>query len=487
MADAVLVNPKGFKLINDQNLPFALLYASAYAQKEFDIKIIDSRVDKDWKIELLKELKKNPKVVALTSMTGPQILDALEISRLAKEKSSAKVVWGGIHASLLPEQTIQNKYIDIIVQYEGEITFYELLKALSKNTPLSRIKGIWYKEDGKIKKNPERRFLTNLDEIPPLPYHLLDIKKYFQIKESYDNRKSLTVLTSRGCPNACTYCFNAKFNKSCWRGMSAERSLEEMNYVIGKFNLRNILFTDDNFFVNPKRVAEIAKGIIREGWDLTWEVLGATIGTLDRADKDYLELLQKSGCTSLLIGIESGSQKMLDQMKKGITVEQVLRVNKKLSKTRMKALYSFMSGFPHETSKDIMDTINLIFKLEKDNKNIDTGTIKPLVCYPGTRVYDLAVSLGYQPPKKLEDWADVAWCNYLNLDYPWLSAKRKNMLVNLYYYSLLSTPNYIHINSKLFTMGARILRPVVLYRMKHLNFSFPLTAKLMRFIQEHFV
>lgn len=487
MADIVLVNPGGFELINDQTLPFGLLYSSIYAHKEFDIKIIDRRVDKDWKLKLLNELKKDPMVVGLTSMTGPQILDAIEISKLVKSNSNAKVVWGGIHASLLPEQTIRNKYIDMVVQSEGEITFYELVKALSKNKSLDGIKGLWYKKEGKIKNNPERELITDLDKLPRLPYHLIDIKKYFQIKESRENKKSLTIFTSKGCPHRCIYCFNAKFNKSCWRAMSSKRSLKEIKYIVDKFNLKNVFFVDDNFLVDPKRTEEIAKGILKEKLDITWDVLGATVITLSRFDKEKIKFFYKSGCRSFLFGIESGSQRLLNYMKKGITIEQILKINKNLNNTGIKAYYSFMSGFPIETKEDIKDTIKLMFKLEKDNKNINRGTIKPVVCFPGTELYNIVLGLGYKPPRKLEEWAQVTCGNYFNLDYHWLSSKRKKMLVHLYYYSLISNRDHLYINSNLFKIGTKILSPMATYRMKNFNFKLPLSSQLLRFVQKHFM
>ncbi|GAG10755.1 unnamed protein product, partial [marine sediment metagenome] len=202
MADAVLVNPSGYKLINDQTLPLGLLYTAIFAHKEFDIKLIDDRVESDWKSKLISELKKEPKIVGVTSLTGKQILSALEVSKIVKENSNALMLWGGIHASLLPKQTLENKYIDIIIEGEGEFTFYELMKALEKNKSLKEIKGLWYKKDGKINSNPKRPLL-NLDTLPIPPYHLIDIKKYVQVRKTRDYRPSINLMTSRGCPNKC--------------------------------------------------------------------------------------------------------------------------------------------------------------------------------------------------------------------------------------------------------------------------------------------
>ena len=486
MAEAVLINPKGFRLINDQTLPFGLLYASIYACQEYDIKIIDQRVDKDWKEKLVKELEKTPLLVGITCMTGPQIFDALEISKIAKQHN-IKVVWGGVHASLTPKQTLENPYIDFVIQGEGEITFHELLKALDKNLPLKNINGLWYKQNGDIKANPPRRDL-NLEELPRLPYHLIeDMKKYIQIKETRGNRRSINIFTSRGCPHQCTYCFNKQFNKGYWRQMSAKKSLEEIRFAVEKFKLENIFILDDNFFVNLNRTKEIAQGIIDMNLDFTWDVLGAQISTLKNVDKDYYSFLVKSRCKSLLFGIESGSPRILKLIKKDIKVEEVLAVNKMLKDTGLKTYYSFMSGFPTETKEDILMTINLMLKLKENNPNVEYGTVKCVIIYPGTELFDIALKYGYKPPQKLKDWAHITWGNYSRIDYPWLSNKRKTMLMDLYYYSLLMNPDHLYINSKLFTTVSRLYYPIAKYRVSHLNFMLPGLSRAINFVQNHFM
>jgi len=486
MADAVLVNPKGFKLINDQTLPFGLLYASVYACREYEIKIIDQRIDKNWKEKLIKELEKTPLIVGVTSMTGPQILDAIEISKIAKQHN-IKVVWGGIHASLTPKQTLENPNIDFVIQGEAEITFHELLKALSGNLPLENVNGLWYKKDGQIKANPPRSDLK-LDDLPMLPYHLIeDMEKYIQIKETRGNRRSINLFTSRGCPHQCTYCFNRQFNKGYWRQMNSKKVLEEIRHVVEKFRLENLFILDDNFFVNLGRTKEIAQGIIDMGLDFTWDVLGAQISTLKNVDRDYCNFLAKSRCKSLLFGIESGSPRILELIKKDIKVEEVLAVNKMLKDTGLKAYYSFMSGFPTETKEDIQMTIDLMLKLKEDNPNIEYGTVKCVVVYPGTELFEIALKCGYKQPERLEDWAHITWGNYSKLDYPWLSKERKTMLMDLYYYSLLMNPDHLYINSKLFTTVSRLYYPVAKYRVRHLNFTLPILSRSINFVQNHFM
>ncbi|MEK6941129.1 MAG: radical SAM protein [Nanoarchaeota archaeon] len=491
MTDAILINPKGFKLINDQTIPFGLLYTASFAIQEYKIAIIDQRVQKDWKKLLIQELKKTPLVAAVTCMTGPMIIDALELTKLVKEHSpTTKTVWGGIHPSLLPEQTIKNDNIDMVIVGEGEYTFHELLNALSGKKDINTIEGLWWKDkEGNIKQNNARREIKKLDEIPLLPYHLIDIEKhYIQIKEGRGNTRSLNVFTSRGCPHKCTYCYNLDFNKAYWRQMGTERAWEEIKHLVDKHKLKNIFILDDNFFVNTKRAKEIAEHIHNEKWDgFTWDVLGAQVSTLQGTDDDYLTYLKKTGCNSMMIGIETGSPRIMKLIKKAITVEQVLDVNKKLNKANIKPYYSFMCGFPSETPEDVAMTLDLLFRVKKENPQANVGTLKPVMIYPGTEIYRQALEQGWNAPKKLEEWADITWGNFKDIEYPWLTRETRKRMVHLYYYTLLLNSDHLYINSKLFYAGVSLLSPIAKWRLQKQNFSLPIESMAINFVQKNFM
>ncbi|HLC65157.1 MAG TPA: radical SAM protein [Candidatus Nanoarchaeia archaeon] len=490
MADALLINAKGFKLINDQTLPFGLLYTAGYSLKDFTVKILDQRVDEDFEKHLLQELKQNPMVVGITCMTGPMILDALKISKTAKENSSALVVWGGIHPTLDPQVTLENPLIDAVVLGEGEITFNELLKAVKAGRTLDGIEGIWYKDkEGNVHKNLPRKEIAKLDDIERPPYELVDMEKYIQIKGSRGSTRSLNMFTSRGCPHKCIYCYNLHFNKAYWRQMSTPRVMEELKYIVDTYKLKNVFFLDDNFMVNTQRVLDIAKGIKDEfgSRDFTWDILGAQVSTLRKVDMDFLDYLDSTNCQSMMIGIETGSPRIMELIKKGITVQEVIDVNKKLAKTRIRPYYSFMTGFPTETDEDRIASIKLMFQVKEENPKANVGTMKPVMIYPGTDIYLTAQQHGFKPPKKLEEWAAFTWDNYVNLDLPWLDKKTRKRLVHLYYYTLLMNPDHLYINSKLFTIGSRILYPLAKFRLNHQIFALPIESEALHFVQRNFM
>jgi len=469
MSDVILIQPKlGYvdSFIYKNTLPSALLSIARFVDKEYKVKIIDQRVDKNWKKHLLKELNQNPLCVATTCMTGMPIKSALEISKFVKENSSVLVVWGGQHPTILPEQCLKNKNIDIIVRGEGEITFYELIKALDKKKSLKNIKGISYKKNRKIIHNPDREF-ADLNELPHLPYHLLNTKDYLTKRL---NVSSLYMETSRGCPNNCGFCYSKFFNKCRWRALNAEKVIENIKRAVDNLKIKNIYFHDDNFFVNTKRVENIVREIIKEKFDIIWEPQGSDINYVNKLSNKSLRLLEQSGCSRLTFGVESGSNRILKLINKGISVKNVISLNKKLSQYRMIANYNFMSGFPTETLDDLRKTVNLSLRLLEQNKNSTISNILIYTPYPGTELYPLVLRKGLIQPKSLEGWINY---NTDTVNLPWLSKERKKLLESLFICSLFFDRKSEELNtSKAIKLLAKIYRPIAKARVKNMFFRF---------------
>ncbi len=472
MADILLINPPGIKFVGDYTLPLGLLQSAVYITDKYDIKVLDLRVKSDWKSALLEELSKGPHFVGISTMTGPNLIRALEISKIVKDSSKALVVWGGIHASLLPGDTLKNPLVDIVVQGEGEVTFMELADAIINKKPLKGILGVWYKENGEIKSNPERP-PVDLNKLPRVPYDILeDIEKY--IWTGKDGVRGITYMSSRGCPQLCTFCYIASFYKSRWKQLNAQRVLDDLEYLINKFKVGYVYINDDNFFVNLLRVKDIAQGILDRKLDLKWGVLGAHAATTVRMTDDLVKLLDKSRLDSILTGAESGSPRILQLVKKNITTQTLIDANKKFIGTGIVPTYSFISGYPTETNEDLKMTVSLMFRLWKDNKNIVPGNIKPFIPYPGTPLYDMAVQYGFEAPKSIEEWAGVTWDNYIKIKIPWLTDSEKKLRVNLYYATVFMNPDYNFVQNKLFNIASTLMSPLIKYRVRNLNFHFPI-------------
>ncbi|KUG23668.1 hypothetical protein ASZ90_006474 [hydrocarbon metagenome] len=445
-------------------MPVAILAAATLVANEFETVLIDSRLP-GWKEQLLQELKKKPLCAGLTSITGSQIKYSLEISKFIKANSLVPVVWGGIQPTILPEETLSNNNIDIIVMNEGEKSFLELVRRLDKKESLRGAKGIWFKENGKIIQNEEREYL-DLNQLPDLPYNLIDMKHYLPL---FKGRRTLYMETSRGCVGKCTFCSNIVYNKRRWRTMSPETVLERIKFVYNKYGINSFYFIDDNFFVDLKRVRKIAEMIIEQSIDIIFEVQGIRYDSALQIDDDLLGLLYKSGLRKVHFGAESGSQRILDMVEKGITIDDIINVNRQWAKYDIVVQHNFMAGFPAETIDDIKATISLIYKLKNENPHAMTSPICPYTPYPGTALYQEALNNGFMKRKALEDWIESDYGDSI-----WISSARDNLLKKIFFVTLFleSEREKDMLSSPFLKLGFAIYRKIAHFRLKKFFFAF---------------
>jgi len=440
-------------------------------------------VEKDWKYILRNELVKGPVCVGVTSVTGGQIRHALEVSKFVKENSGVPVVWGGVHASLLPGQTLENQYIDVVVKGEGEITFFELVNALKRGKSLKGIRGVWYKKNGKIYNNPDRPFI-NLNKLPELPYHLIDVERY--VRNSAFGR-SLDIEISRGCPYKCSFCYNTTMFASVWRGMDDCNIFKKIGYLVKKFNLQYVLIIDDYSFLDKCRIERFMQKKIKKGLNFKWGILGGHFKDFDQLDTPFLKLLEESNCKLVGFGAESGSQKILKLINKNITPDQVIRVNEKLKDWDINIICGFMAGFPTETKEDLQKTIDLAFQLKKSNPKFILSKISSCTPFPGTGFFEMSKKFGFKPPSDLEGWQDINWgLEYINLNLPWLSKKDRELLTYLYFCTTFWDLRYIKHAldiSKPILFLSWFYSPIARFRVKHLYFKWMLEIKLIRLLE----
>jgi len=484
MMDVVLIQPR-HKLSRDPSprasLPLGLLsVATPLDVAGYKVRIIDQRIDVDWERSLLAELKTKPICVGITSMTGPQIWWALKASEIVKRNSDVPVVWGGVHASLLPQQTLENHYIDIVVQGEGEETLFELVRALGNRQPLDRVRGIWYKDGGQIKQTPPRPFI-DLNQQSPLSYHLIDMQKHVT---SYSGRDCLVLETSRGCPFGCAFCYNTSFNRRQWRALTAEQTLFRMRRIIDEYEVRGIVFLDDNFFTSPERAYQILDGMVRRKFNIAWGKGDIRLDLLAGLDDDFLSLMENSDCLSLSIGIESGSQRIADIMNKGIDISQAIPANQRLAKYKMRPRYLFLCGIPDETQADLAESTSLMLRLVDDNPKATLG-LQVFVAYPGTELFEISIRHGLPEPQKLEEWIPFSWANR-NMNYPWLSPERRQLLKMLSFCCVFvpgdkSLKAFYDI-SQIVSLVAKLYYPVARKRVQGLHYRFLPELKIAEFL-----
>ncbi len=388
--NTILIYPRlEFAKVQTPMLPFSILFIADYlVNHNIDVKIFDLRYD-DINQVLEKISDNEPKYIGISVMTGPQIYNALIISKLIKQEfKEIKIVWGGIHPTILPTQTLQNRLIDIIIRGEGEKPYFELVSG--KN--LGHIDGLSFKSGGKIVHNPNNELLgsSELNQLS-IPWDLVEPGRYIE-------NGNFNMITSRGCPYRCAFCYNALLN-NIWRGWTAEKCMQELEKALD-FGARKIFFYDDYFFADMKRIKPLFTFF--KDQDIIWK---AEL-RVDRLDYKLAKEAKEHGCSQMYFGAESGSQRILNVLNKKISIKDIIRSAKITKKLDIIADYSWMIGVPDETEKDLNMTINLIKKVKKINPDSEFS-IKILFPYPKTTIYEKAIDMGFKPPSNLLGWSKI--------------------------------------------------------------------------------
>jgi anaerobic magnesium-protoporphyrin IX monomethyl ester cyclase len=481
-AHVVLFNPApraGFQAHRRVELPLSVLCPATRVHRAgHRVTIVDQFADPDWEAKLAAALADPPLCVGITSMTGPQLLRAVETSRLVKERHpDVPVVWGGIHASLMPAQTLQNPYVDVVVVGEGEATFEELVATIAANGPLGTVAGIFYKEAGRIRSTPPRDFV-DLDVEPPLSYDLVDVDLYRRRLFGVDH---LTFNSSRGCTFRCSFCWDPVMHKRRWRAMEPDTVLDQLQRIIRDYDVRGFLFSDDHFFIDIERAHGIVERIVRADLGITISKLQIRADTICRMDRSFLDLMVRAGVKRFTVGIESGSQRVLDLIKKDVTVEEVLEANRKLAPYPIVPLYLFMMGLPTETPDELRASIELADRLIAENPKA-CKTFNIYTPYPGTELYDLAVEMGLEVPARLEDWATF---NFRNLAprSPWVLPETKRLVEHLDFPLMFLGSNFTDPYRKtnpLVVSLARLYAPVARHRVRRMDVRMPIETKVVK-------
>ncbi len=466
--DVLLVFPGNFKAANPQ-IPLSMLYvANPLMRRGYAVRVLDMRLENYRNFRL-----GDPFFVGISSMSGVQIRYGLEFARKVRaEEPSCPIVWGGVHPTLLPEQTVASEYVDIAVRGEGEPVIGELADRLSAGESLEGLNGVTYKSEGKIRSNPDAP-MAELDDIPvDLPYDLLSMDKYPAVKAG-----RFHIQTSRGCPHACGFCYNSVFNKRKWRGKNPKRVLDEIEYILKKFpNTKWIDPIDDNFFVDQKRVEAICEGMIKRGFDVSWRA-NCRFDYLSQYSKDFIELLAKSGCVELDFGGETGSSRLLSFMEKQITPDQMLHSVENLGKwgPTIEPYVSWMTGLPSETEDDLKETFNLMDKMTETNEKTQHFGIFVYTPFPSPIVDTLEPN--FKPPQTLEAWADI---EVFHFKPPWHPKKYVDKLQAISAVTKYAFYPEARLKERgtLYRLGYGILNRTAKFRWKHRYFGAPIELKL---------
>lgn len=337
-------------------------------------------------LEYREILKKTMPSVVGFSCTSASFLPCLKMAEDAKKICNSTIVFGGMHPTILPEETAKSDAVDFIVAGDAEKSFAALVAALDEGRDTSGIAGVGRYAEGEFVFTPPEPVERDIDSFPfPDRDCLINFdkhKKYLQ-----------AVITSRGCPFQCTFCSGRNITGGVVRYRSPENVVNEIKLLKERYGMNHIMFYDDSLVLNKKRISEICRMIIDQKLNITW-------GAFTRADsvnRELLTLMKASGCRFLGLGVESGSNKTLKKVNKGYTREQAIEGVKLIKEFGIQVDMNIIIGFPHENEQDIKDTISLIRELEIP-ANINTFTP-----YPKSKLYDECVERGLV--KGDMDWA----------------------------------------------------------------------------------
>jgi len=463
----LLVYPGKYKAPNPQ-IPLSLLHIAASLQQEgFSVSILDMRLQ-DYHCLSIGNLL----FIGITCMSGQQIKYALEFAQYIRTQTSCPLVWGGVHPTLLPEQTASNDFVDIVVRGEGELIIKDLAHTLAENRPLDSTEGITYRSNGAIKSNPDGQTI-DLDAIPiDLPYNLLQIERYPSFKAG-----RFHFQTSRGCPHRCGFCYNSIFNKHHWRGKSAKRVLDEIQYITTKFSHIKMLDPiDDNVFVDQSRIQQICEGIIEKRLNVQWRA-NCRFDYVSAYDKEFLELLEKAGCVELCFGGESGSERLQQLICKDVTAEEMLQSVEKLRQwaPSIEPFVSWMSGLPDETNEDLVETFDLMDRLQEINPKTQHYNVFVYTPFPSPVLKYLPSE--FTPPQSLEEWGNI---DVFHFSPPWHSPAHgaKLQAISAVVHYAFYPKTRISEHNLAYKIGYLIMSKMAKYRWEHRYFDFPVELEL---------
>ncbi len=385
-------------------IPLGLAYIAAVLENEGnDVEIIDTNAEKVSDKHLQRRVS-DADIVGITGMIT-EYQQVLKITNIIKEADQhIKVVLGGPLATTLPQELLQTSQADFVVIGEGEGTIVNLTSAIKRGGNFVDVKGIGYKDGNRIFIADLPESIANLDTVPFPARHLLDMDRYVQNQfhnfsskmEGFGKIKSTNLITSRGCPYSCTFCFRDMWGNR-WRGRSPENIVEEMEFLYARYGMNGFFFNDDTFVLDRNRVFEFCNLLKKRKLNAAW----LCNGRVNLMTKELLEAMYEAGCREIAYGIESGNQQMLDSLKKNITLEQVRNAVKWTKDAGISANGYFMIGLPGETKKAIRQTIALAEEL--DLAFYGFSLVTPL---PGTELYGAAIEKGLIQADitSLKDW-----------------------------------------------------------------------------------
>lgn len=422
----LFINPN---LTRQEHISLGIAYLSSFLKREghqtylldytFGGNVIDS-------LEKIKQVK--PDIIGFSLRSG-EFKFCLKLAEEVKKQFKTPIIFGGVHPTVAPEETISKKSVDIICIGEGELALAELLEKMEKSQEYTKTRNFWFKKNGQIIKNPLRPLIQNLDQLPSPDRKLFNFSKYLEYRNG-----EFDILMGRGCPFNCTYCTNhilQEFYKKKGRYIrtrSVNNVLREIKILKENYDIRLLAFRDDIFGIDKKWVKEFSEKYSKEvRLPFHCNVRPELV------TQDFCLDLKRAGCATLNIGIETGSEKLRKNILRRLHSNETIIKAFDIAKKAGLVTYSYnMVGLPYETDSDVQETIDLNQQVGPDFLQI--SIFQP---YPGTTLRDICKKEGWLTEKDIP----VTFKTESILNYPDRSARKIKWQKTFFRYNVLKKIN----------------------------------------------
>jgi anaerobic magnesium-protoporphyrin IX monomethyl ester cyclase len=424
----ILFHPRAVSRRNCR-LPLSILALAAVLEGREEYEIVDQNIE-DKPVERILELIDTHEVelLGVSVMPGPQMAAGMEVSRQIRQlRPHVKIVWGGYFPSIYPDAALNAKYIDFVVRGQGEDTLLELLDALRGKRSLDSILGLSYKDVFGLPRSNHERPMKGPDNFPWSPFHRVPVKDY--LRPSFFGKRTAVHHASIGCPFNCSFCgVHAAYGRD-EKMESPQRTVAILKHLVSEYGADSVQFYDMNFFLREDHARELAELLVP--LKLRWWCEGR-VDIMSRYSDATMDAIRKAGCTMIFFGAESGSDRTLQEMQKGITTEQTLTMAHRAREFGIIPEFSFVLGTPTDPVGDTRETLRFIRKIKRINPEseiiIHHYTPTP---QPGT-IYGEAEKQMMFPDNPTE-WASKRWMEFtqrIDTKTPWMKRKTKKLIDN---------------------------------------------------------
>ncbi|MBL6991470.1 MAG: cobalamin-dependent protein [Bacteriovoracaceae bacterium] len=377
--------------------PVGLLYIASYIRdKGVEVYLFDFETSEKAFISELQAFM--PDIIGITCQTA-LVKSTLQLCKEIKSiRRDVPIVVGGHHPTSRPQDLLKSSLVDYVVRGEGEVTFLELIEKICSGVTVEKVKGISYMgTQNDIITTPGRELIRDIDQLPMMAIDLLPIEKFHTSPDLMLGRRTALISTSRGCPNECIFCaVQGGFRHNKYRTRSVENIFKEIDYYRDRYNIDSLFIMDDTFTLNKKKVMDFCNKMISLGYNKEIKWWAQT--RVDTVTSDLLVKMREAGCEIISYGLESGVQRILDNIKKRTKLDKVKTITSLSREAGLNVRASFILGLPGESFLDSLKTI--YFGLTLPLNRVKFGLATP---YPGTELWDIALTEGLVNDEE-EDW-----------------------------------------------------------------------------------